>query len=188
MKYLATSWVWIHHNMKRNKMFQLKVSLKKLHWNFVTIVRLLIMTAQMCYYQMHGDSPNAITTNITSHKPLNDLFNHKSPLQSEDRRQIFWLIVTTAKMLACYRHCLVGCSSCHSSNLYTSQTASSEVQDNEVNGVTCTHTCTHMYKGTHTHTHTCTHVRVHTHMHACARTHTYTHTNTHTHSNLCIDY
>ena len=136
-----------------------------------------------------GDFPSDITTtNITSSKPLNDLLNHKSPLvilQNEDKiLQEANLLVDSgngedAGLSPTLSSASVsdGRSSCHSSNLYTPQTASSEVQDNEVNGVTYTYT--HM----HTHRHTLnTHTHTHTYTHTHTRTHTHAHTHTHTHS------
>ena len=92
-----------------------------------------------------GDPPNDITSSniVTSPKPLAELLDHETPvvvLHADDKA------IQEANMLVDSGNgedtgvsptlssvsCSDGRSSCHSSNLYTPQTASSEVQDNEV--------------------------------------------------------
>ena len=69
-----------------------------------------------------GDFPVTLQQQILhhlSHSLIYYTFNHKLPLQSEDRRQIFWLIVT-ASLLPTLSSVSIydDFSSCHSSNLY----------------------------------------------------------------------
>ena len=84
-----------------------------------------------------GDSPNDIITssNIVSSPKLLD---HKTLLHDQVRQEASLLVdsgncedVGVSPTLSSVS-CSDGHSSCHSSNLYTPQTASSEVQDNEV--------------------------------------------------------
>ena len=91
-----------------------------------------------------GDSPNDITLSnvVTSPKPLTELLNHETPvvvLHGGDKAlQEANILVDSGNgedagvsPTLSSVSCSDGRSSCHSSNLYTPQTASSEVQDNE---------------------------------------------------------
>ena len=93
-----------------------------------------------------GDSPNDITLSnvVTSSKPPTELLDHETPvvvLHSDDKvRQEANILVDSGNgedagvsPTLSSVSCSDGRSSCRSSNLYTPQTASSEVQDNEVN-------------------------------------------------------
>ena len=90
-----------------------------------------------------GDSPNDIITSsniVSSPKLLSKLLDHKTLFHDQVRQEGSLLVDSgncedagvspTLSSVSCSD----GRSSCHSSNLYTPQTASSEVQDNEVNG------------------------------------------------------
>ena len=92
-----------------------------------------------------GDSPSDITSSdVTSSKPLSELLQTPAVVLPGDDKtgQEANILVdsgngedTGLSPTLSSVSCSDGRSSCHSSNLYTPQTASSEVQDNEVSGI-----------------------------------------------------